>query len=79
MRVERVAEIIRLMKPSVPINLEIWSPEDIAKYMDITKQQFSNKYAVMPDFPEAKRLPTKNGKGQLRWMAKDVIEWVESQ
>ncbi|MHB1702094.1 MAG: helix-turn-helix transcriptional regulator [Acidobacteriaceae bacterium] len=68
----------RIARP-VPIDVELWSAKEIAAYLKVGPRQVSERYALMPGFPKAIRLPTVAGvRGTSRWRAAEVIEWTTS-
>lgn len=69
--------LLRLRTP-IPVDVDLWSSDEIAAYLKVSAFQVMNRYAPLPDFPKAIRLPTGTGsKGFPRWKAKDVIAWAE--
>ena len=68
----------RIARP-VPLDVELWSAKEIASYLKVGARQVSERYALMPGFPKAIRLPTVAGvRGTARWGAAEVIAWAIS-
>jgi prophage regulatory protein len=68
----------RIARP-VPLDIELWSAKEIASYLKVGARQVSERYALMPGFPKAIRLPTVAGvRGTARWGAVEVIAWATS-
>jgi hypothetical protein len=68
-----------LARPAIPIDIALWSGEDVALYLRRDKRTVMEKLACLPDFPKAIKLPsTSGGKGWPLWVAKEVIAWAKS-
>lgn len=66
-------------KSRVPIDIALWSGDDIATYLRRDKRTVMEKLACLPDFPKAIKLPSSSGgKGWPLWVAKEVISWAKS-
>ena len=58
----------------------IWSAEQCAEYLGISRRHFVDRVSKIWGFPTAIRLPTDTGsRGHDRWYAIDVQNWVEQQ
>ena len=67
-----------LDKPAVPIDVALWSGDDVATYLRRDKRTVMEKLACLPDFPKAIKLPSASGgKGWPLWVAKEVIVWAK--
>lgn len=55
-----------------------WTAKDIAEYVNVSQRQVSERYAMMPDFPKAIRLPSPKGRGVYRWKRSEIIVFFES-
>ena len=77
MEVDTLVRAMEYIHPKVPINRALWSATDIGKFLGVSAYTVSYRYANKPDFPEALRLPSKKGRGRLRWRAKEVMDWAE--
>lgn len=66
------------IRPVLPPEIDLWSGKEIADYLKVGARQVLERYAPLPSFPRAIRLPTPDGsKGQPRWKADEVIAWAE--
>jgi len=50
--------------------------EDIAKVLQVSPRQVSERYAAHPDFPKPIRLPSPRGHGIMRWKSEDFTKWL---
>lgn len=58
------------------LNDDLWSLDEIADYMKITKKHLHNKKICdAPNFPKSIPLPT----GGKRWLAKEIRKWIEKR
>lgn len=76
---QRLTNVLeKLGAGSVPISVDLWDADMIAAYLKRSSRQVMSRYAPLPDFPRAIRLPsTTGGCGQPLWKATDVIAWAE--
>jgi len=74
--IDRLAEAIRNLAPRVPLDQQIWSARQVGEYLDVSARQVTERLSARPGFPEPFRLPSDQGKGPLRWWAKDIIAWA---
>jgi predicted DNA-binding transcriptional regulator AlpA len=77
MDIESLAEAIRNLAPTVPLNRAIWSPDDVADYLRVARRTVAEKYANDPKFPRPIRLNVTGNRGMLRWKASEIMAWVE--
>lgn len=61
----------------VPLNRAVWSARQVAAFLDVSPRHVTERLSNHPSFPPAKRLPSENGRGPLRWQAADVLAWWE--
>ena len=63
--------------PPLDIEFTLWDNTEVARYIGVS-YKYANEYIVTHHtFPDAIRLPTKNGRsGHPRWYAKEIIQWV---
>jgi ABC-type Fe3+ transport system substrate-binding protein len=72
------AAVAERVAPRIPIEIDLWSASEIAAYLKLSERQVTERYAPLPDFPKAYRLPTPSGgSGHPRWKAHEVIAWAE--
>lgn len=58
------------------LNDDLWSLDEIADYMKITKKHLHNKKICdSQDFPRSIPLPS----GGKRWLAKEIRKWIEKR
>jgi len=76
--IEKLASVIlERSRPAIPLNIDLWDIETIAAYMKLSNSSVRERFACLPDFPKAIRLPSKLGKkAHPLYKAKEVIEWV---
>jgi predicted DNA-binding transcriptional regulator AlpA len=77
--IDRISHAIAdRIAPAVPIDIALWDAETISAYLKVGKSQVLERYAPLPGFPKAIRLPsTTGGRGHPRWKASEIIEWAE--
>ena len=62
----------------LPIEIQLWTIQDIGTYLKIDPNKVVQRYASLPDFPKRIELPTSEGRiTHPRWKAAEVIRWVE--
>ncbi len=54
----------------------LWSMDDIATYLSTSKSTVQTRIICKPDFPEAIRIPTEQGRTNRRWYPAEVKKWV---
>lgn len=77
--IEQIAAAVAgKITPAIPINIDLWDAATIGAYLKMSPRQVTERYAPLPDFPKAIRLPSPgSGKGHPRWKATEVIAWAE--
>ena len=53
--------------------------KDVGKLLKVAPRVVSERYAYMPGFPKALRLPSPKGQGVRRWKAEDIETWIHTQ
>lgn len=78
--IEELADRIAKHLPRrIPLSVELWSHAEIALYLKVSARQVAERYAPLPGFPAAYRIPTRGpGRGYPRYKATEVIAWAES-
>jgi len=72
------AAVAARISPAIPLDIDLWSAAEIAAWLKVGTDQVLERYAPLPDFPKAIRLPTPDGgRGRPRWKAAEVIAWAE--
>ncbi len=74
---ELAVEIAEHIKPSIHVNVDLWSAKECAALFKRTPKYFTQYIAPNPDFPKPVRIPTIKGQGNPLWKAKEVLKWVE--
>lgn len=72
------ALVTELRAPRVSIDDELWTFDDIARYLKLSQYTVERRVVVQPGFPEAFQ-PCATGKGSKavkRWFAGEVIKWA---
>ena len=76
--IARIADAVALqMRPAIPLSIDLWDIATIASYLKRDAQVVRERMACLPSFPKAIRLPTKTGRAQPLYNAKEVISWVQ--
>lgn len=76
--IDKLAQAISIhLKPPIPLSIDLWDIATIAAFLKRDPQVVRERMACMPEFPKAIRLPTKNGRTQPLYKAKEIIEWTE--
>lgn len=60
----------------IPEKSRLWTKGHIASYVN-KSEDVVDRMTVLPDFPEAIRIPTITGRMHPQWKATEVISWVE--
>lgn len=78
---EKLADAIaRKMAALAPPDKVIWTAEQCAEYLGISRRHYVDKVSKSWGFPAAIKLPTDTGsRGHDRWYAIDVQDWVSKQ
>jgi predicted DNA-binding transcriptional regulator AlpA len=68
-----------LEKTELDTDERLWTPADVANFLQVSEASVMKNYFYMPDFPKGFRLPSKKGMGSRRWYARDIKQWCERQ
>lgn len=79
MELEQLAEVIRNLSPTVPLNRAMWSAVDVGSYLRVSPRTVVDHYKNLPGFPKYRQMPSKGTNGALRWKASEIISWMESR
>lgn len=72
-------EIAERLPQPIPLSVKLWSAQNIADYLGVSKRQVMERIAPHPKFPAPIRLPSVEAtRGNPRWKAIEVIAWTES-
>ena len=66
--------VLALEKPK-RLDETLWSTEQIAQWLGLSKQTVELRVVTRPDFPGALR-PVDSVQAQRRWFASDVLDWA---
>lgn len=76
--IEKLAEeVAKRMQPAIPLSIDLWDIAMIAAFLKRDPQVVRERMACTPSFPKAIRLPTKHGRSQPLYKAKEVIAWAD--
>lgn len=75
---ELAHEIATRIGPPIPIERQLWTSDDAAAYLRVSRRTVAERYAARPDFPKAIPLPSEGSgkREQRRWPAIEVINWA---
>jgi hypothetical protein len=74
---EQIADAIA-RRPVIPASAQLWDADAVASYLTVTRRAVLERYAPLPSFPAAIRIPLADGKlARPRWKAVEVMAWVE--
>lgn len=77
--IDQLAAALASRVSRVPLEIALWSVDDVAAYLNSTPKSVCNHVLCLPGFPAAIRLPTKTGgRGRPMFKAQEVIQWAES-
>lgn len=72
------AAIVGKIAQPIPLSVDLWDAATIAAFLKVSPKQVTDRYAPLPDFPKAIRLPSVTAsKGHPRWKAMEIIAWSE--
>lgn len=57
----------------------LWTPADVANFLQVSEASVMKNYYYMPGFPKGFRLPSKKGMGGRRWHPNDIKNWCNRQ
>lgn len=66
----------KLGAPVLPVSIDAWDTEHIARYMKRSPDTIRREVVVQPDFPKPMRIPGA-GKGRALYKAREVVAWLE--
>lgn len=76
--IDRLAAAVAGQINRIPIEIDLWDSARIGEFLKVGSRQVLERYAPLPNFPRAIRLPTpQGGNGQPLWKAVEVIAWAE--
>ena len=77
---EKLAEAIaRKLVTQPPADKVIWTAEQCAEYLGMSRRNFVDRVSKSWEFPAAIKLPSETGsRGHDRWYAIDIQNWVST-
>jgi len=75
--VGRVERLVAALEKPKRLDETLWSTEQIAQWLGLSKQTVELRVVTRPGFPAALR-PVDSKQAQRRWFAGDVLEWARS-
>ncbi|MFZ6767814.1 hypothetical protein ACO0LM_12090 [Undibacterium sp. Di26W] len=61
----------------IPVDIALWDIKTCADYLNLSVTSFRQRFACLPDFPGAVRLPSPSGqKAHPLYEAQEVIAWA---
>lgn len=71
------AELARQLKPSLPVEIDLWDIATIATYLKRSESVVRERMACLPDFPKAICLPSNGSiRDQASYRVRDIIQWT---
>lgn len=71
---EQIAEaVVKKMNASTP---ELWSVDDVADFLHLSKGHTQDRVVKSPTFPPAVEIPGSGSRPTLRWRREDVVKWA---
>lgn len=75
--IDKIGDLIsNNVYPQLRLDQTPWNADQCARYLGVSKKYFMATYAPLPDFPKAGQLPRPGGKGNVKWIAQDVVDWT---
>ena len=75
---EKLIEKLVVPAPALPISIDAWDTEHIARYMKRSVDTVRREIVVQPTFPKPMRIPGA-GRSQALYKAREVVAWLEKQ
>lgn len=74
---DQIADAIA-RRPIIPASAQLWDADAVAAYLTVSRRAVLERYAPLPSFPAAIRIPLADGKlARPRWKAVEVMAWAE--
>ncbi|MBP1087041.1 hypothetical protein JOE39_005105 [Pseudomonas sp. PvP100] len=77
--IETLRDLVsELRAPKVSIDDELWTFEEIARYLKLSQYTVERRVVVQPSFPDALQpcATGKSSKAVKRWFAGEIIKWA---
>lgn len=72
-----LARLVTALEKPKALDETLWSTEQIAQWLGLSKQSVELRVVSRPDFPAALR-PVDSTQAQRRWFASDVLTWARA-
>lgn len=79
MKFDEILALLKKMKMKVPLEVTLWSSQECAEYLGITKKKFLNSVKADRSFPKPRNIADTERSHSHRWVAKEVINWAMSK
>ncbi len=77
---DKIDQLIQtLNKPKVADNKTLWSSDECAAYLGLSKKKFMGDVACKRTFPQARNVGGSENRTNWRWVASDVMSWALAQ
>jgi len=77
MKFEEILSLLKKMK--LPLEVTLWSSQECADYLGISKKKFLNSVRADRSFPKPRNIADTERSHSHRWVAKEVINWAMSK
>ena len=68
----------KLGEQPLPVEVDLWDTEHIARYLKRSYTTVRDKIIVRPDFPRAIKLSPNQERAHPLYKAREVVQWAES-
>jgi len=68
----------KLTEKSLPIEIDLWDTEHIARYLKRSYSTVRDKILCLPSFPRPIRINPNHERSHPLYKAREVIQWAES-
>lgn len=72
-----LSRLVHALEKPKRLDETLWSTEQIAQWLGLSKQSVELRVVTRPDFPSALR-PVASAQAQRRWFASDVLDWARA-
>jgi len=69
--------VAQLKRPNIEPNDELWTSEDIGRYLKLSTVTVERRVVVQPEFPEAVQPCQTGQRAARRWFADEVKKWAQ--
>lgn len=76
---ELLAAILqKLSERTLPVEVDLWDTEHIARYLKRSYTTVRDKIIVRPDFPRPIKISPNQERSHPLYKAREVVQWAES-